>query len=135
MLLRLARAGITIREYAPALVKRSIVGKGAADKKQVAMVITAILRLPARPAPTPPMPWRSPSPTCTPRAMTSASRPRGASCAGSPWVRSPPAPPPLDQIVRLRVGTVRRRSSCWARSRKQRRSPSFVGVSHPKEIA
>ncbi len=49
ILLRLARAGLDIREYAPALVKRSIVGKGAADKKQVAMVITAILRLPEPP--------------------------------------------------------------------------------------
>lgn len=45
VLLRLARARIPISEYAPALVKRSIVGKGAADKKQVAMVMTAILRL------------------------------------------------------------------------------------------
>ena len=49
VLLRLAKQGIPIREYAPALVKRSIVGKGAADKKQVAMVITAILRLPRAP--------------------------------------------------------------------------------------
>jgi crossover junction endodeoxyribonuclease RuvC len=49
VLLRLARAGVAAHEYAPALVKRSIVGKGAADKKQVAMVITAILRLPAPP--------------------------------------------------------------------------------------
>src|SRR4051794_37793337 len=49
VLLRLARQAIPIKEYAPALVKRSIVGKGAADKKQVAMVITAILRLPHAP--------------------------------------------------------------------------------------
>jgi crossover junction endodeoxyribonuclease RuvC len=49
VLLRLARAHIRIREYAPALVKRTIVGKGAADKKQVAMVMTAILRLPKPP--------------------------------------------------------------------------------------
>ena len=49
VLLRLARAELPIHEYAPALVKRSIAGKGAADKKQVAMVITAILRLPAPP--------------------------------------------------------------------------------------
>jgi crossover junction endodeoxyribonuclease RuvC len=49
VLLRLARAGVTAHEYAPALVKRSVVGKGAADKKQVAMIITAILRLPAPP--------------------------------------------------------------------------------------
>ena len=49
VLLRLARARVTAHEYAPALVKRSVVGKGAADKKQVAMIITAILRLPAPP--------------------------------------------------------------------------------------
>jgi crossover junction endodeoxyribonuclease RuvC len=45
VLLRLARAGIKAHEYAPALVKRTVAGKGAADKKQVAMVVTAILRL------------------------------------------------------------------------------------------
>lgn len=49
VLLRLARAGLPIFEYQPTLVKRSVVGKGAADKKQVAMIITAILRLPAPP--------------------------------------------------------------------------------------
>jgi crossover junction endodeoxyribonuclease RuvC len=45
VLLRLARASLPIHEYAPALVKRTIAGKGAADKKQVQMVVTAILRL------------------------------------------------------------------------------------------
>lgn len=49
VLLRLARQGLGIREYAPALVKRTVVGKGAADKRQVAMVMTAILRLPSPP--------------------------------------------------------------------------------------
>jgi crossover junction endodeoxyribonuclease RuvC len=49
ILLRLARAGMPIHEYSPALVKRSVAGKGAADKKQVAMVMTAILRLPTPP--------------------------------------------------------------------------------------
>lgn len=49
VLLRLAHSGVDIREYAPALVKRTVVGRGAADKKQVAMVVTAILRLPAPP--------------------------------------------------------------------------------------
>lgn len=43
ILLRLARAGIPIREYAPALVKRTVVGRGAADKKQVAMVVAGVL--------------------------------------------------------------------------------------------
>jgi crossover junction endodeoxyribonuclease RuvC len=49
VLLRLARAGLPIREYPPALVKKTVVGKGAADKRQVAMVVTSILRLPAPP--------------------------------------------------------------------------------------
>jgi crossover junction endodeoxyribonuclease RuvC len=49
VLLRLARATLPIHEYAPALVKRTVVGKGAADKRQVAMVITSILRLPSAP--------------------------------------------------------------------------------------
>lgn len=49
VLLRIARAGLPVHEYPPALVKRSVVGKGAADKRQVAMVMTAILRLPSPP--------------------------------------------------------------------------------------
>jgi crossover junction endodeoxyribonuclease RuvC len=49
VLLRLAHAGLAIHEYPPALVKRTVVGKGAADKRQVAMVVTSILRLPAPP--------------------------------------------------------------------------------------
>jgi crossover junction endodeoxyribonuclease RuvC len=49
VLLRLARGGMDIREYAPALVKRTVAGGGAADKKQVAMVVTALLRLKAPP--------------------------------------------------------------------------------------
>jgi crossover junction endodeoxyribonuclease RuvC len=49
VLLRLARASLPIREYAPALVKRTVVGRGAADKRQVAMVVTSILRLAAPP--------------------------------------------------------------------------------------
>jgi crossover junction endodeoxyribonuclease RuvC len=49
VLLRLARAGLPIREYPPALVKKTVVGRGAAEKRQVAMVVTSILRLPAPP--------------------------------------------------------------------------------------
>ena len=49
VLLRMARAGVGIHEYAPALVKRTVVGRGAADKRQVAMVMRAVLRLPAPP--------------------------------------------------------------------------------------
>lgn len=49
VLLRLARSGLELHEYSPALVKRTIVGRGAAEKKQVAMVITAMLKLPVEP--------------------------------------------------------------------------------------
>lgn len=49
VLLRLTRAGLSLHEYPPALVKRTIVGKGAADKKQVALVVRALLRLDAAP--------------------------------------------------------------------------------------
>jgi crossover junction endodeoxyribonuclease RuvC len=49
VLLRLTRAGMALHEYSPALVKRTVVGRGAADKKQVAMVVTAMLRLTAPP--------------------------------------------------------------------------------------
>jgi crossover junction endodeoxyribonuclease RuvC len=49
ILLALARRGLPICEYPPARVKRAVVGRGAADKKQVALVVTAILRLGAPP--------------------------------------------------------------------------------------
>ena len=49
VLLRFARAGLSIHEYAPARVKRAVVGRGAADKKQVAMLVAAVLRLTPRP--------------------------------------------------------------------------------------
>lgn len=49
VLLRLSRAGLVLHEYPPALVKRTIVGRGAADKKQVALVVSALLRLDAPP--------------------------------------------------------------------------------------
>jgi crossover junction endodeoxyribonuclease RuvC len=51
VLLLLARAGVPIHEYAPALVKRTIAGRGAAEKKQVAMVVKAMLALPELPRP------------------------------------------------------------------------------------
>jgi crossover junction endodeoxyribonuclease RuvC len=49
VLLRLTRAGLPVHEYAPALVKRTVAGRGAADKRQVAMIMTAMLGLPAPP--------------------------------------------------------------------------------------
>jgi crossover junction endodeoxyribonuclease RuvC len=50
VLLSLARAGIEIAEYAPARVKRTIAGHGQADKRQVATMIRALLRLDHLPA-------------------------------------------------------------------------------------
>jgi len=44
-LLVLARAGLSIAEYQPARVKRTIAGRGLADKRQVAMVVRAVLSL------------------------------------------------------------------------------------------
>ncbi len=40
-----ANAGLAIAAYAPALVKRSVAGSGAADKPQVARIVGAILGL------------------------------------------------------------------------------------------
>lgn len=45
ILLGLQRASVPFAEYAPTLVKRTVVGTGLADKRQVALVITAILQL------------------------------------------------------------------------------------------
>jgi crossover junction endodeoxyribonuclease RuvC len=44
-----ARAGLTVFEYPPSLVKRSVVGNGRADKDQVNGMIRAILGLPEAP--------------------------------------------------------------------------------------
>jgi crossover junction endodeoxyribonuclease RuvC len=44
-MLMAARAGLTVVEYPPALVKRSVVGNGRADKAQVGGMIRAILGL------------------------------------------------------------------------------------------
>jgi crossover junction endodeoxyribonuclease RuvC len=44
-LLVCARAGMTVAEYPPARVKRTIAGGGRADKKQVAQMVRVILRL------------------------------------------------------------------------------------------
>ncbi len=45
VLLTLRRTGIPVAEYPPARVKRAVVGRGRADKKQVSMVIKSILGL------------------------------------------------------------------------------------------
>lgn len=44
-LLVCARAGVPVHEYAPALVKRSVVGSGRAEKSQVAQMVRVVLRL------------------------------------------------------------------------------------------
>ena len=46
VLLAIAQAGLAVHPYPPAVVKRSIVGKGAADKTQVARIVGAMLGLP-----------------------------------------------------------------------------------------
>lgn len=45
VLLRLATQGVLVAEYAPARVKRTVVGTGQADKRQVAMMVRALLGL------------------------------------------------------------------------------------------
>ncbi len=45
VLLGLARAGVAVAEYPPARVKRTVAGKGQADKRQVALMIRAVLAL------------------------------------------------------------------------------------------
>jgi crossover junction endodeoxyribonuclease RuvC len=50
VLFALARAGVEVVEYAPARVKRTITGRGQADKRQVGMMIRAVLGLDELPA-------------------------------------------------------------------------------------
>lgn len=45
VLLALARAGVEVAEYSPAKVKRTVAGGGRAEKRQVAMMIQAVLGL------------------------------------------------------------------------------------------
>lgn len=45
VLLVLSRANIAIGEYSPALVKRTVAGRGAAEKRQVALMMKAMLGL------------------------------------------------------------------------------------------
>lgn len=45
VMLALCRASVTIAEYSPALVKRTVGGSGAADKRQVALIVKAALGL------------------------------------------------------------------------------------------
>ncbi len=49
VLLRLAHEGILVAEYAPARVKRTVAGAGQAEKRQVALMVKALLGLAAPP--------------------------------------------------------------------------------------
>jgi len=51
ILLAAEQAGVTIAEYSPALVKKTIVGRGAALKPQVGYMVAQLLRLQSPPAP------------------------------------------------------------------------------------
>lgn len=51
ILLAAERAGVPIAEYSPAMVKKMIVGRGAALKPQVAYMVAQLLRLKTPPAP------------------------------------------------------------------------------------
>ena len=50
-LLAAAKAGVPVAEYAPALVKKTVVGVGAATKRQVQLMTARLLRLRTPPAP------------------------------------------------------------------------------------
>ena len=50
VLLLCAQRGLALAEYPPALVKRTVAGRGAADKAQVARIVTAMLDLERTPA-------------------------------------------------------------------------------------
>lgn len=50
VLLCLERARVTVHEHAPARVKRTLTGHGQADKRQVGMMVRAILNLEELPA-------------------------------------------------------------------------------------
>jgi crossover junction endodeoxyribonuclease RuvC len=50
-LLPAVRAGIPVFEYAPRLIKLAVVGHGAAEKEQVARMVTLLLGLPGPPTP------------------------------------------------------------------------------------
>jgi len=49
VLLALARAAVAVAEYAPAKVKRTVAGRGQADKRQVMLLVRATLGLDALP--------------------------------------------------------------------------------------
>lgn len=50
VLLLVAKRGLPLAEYAPALVKRTVAGRGQADKQQVGRIVAAMLGLETIPA-------------------------------------------------------------------------------------
>ena len=52
VLLAGARAGVPIAEFAPAIIKKTVVGAGGATKQQVQFMTAKLLRLKTAPAPT-----------------------------------------------------------------------------------
>jgi len=44
-------AGVLLAEYSPAMIKKTVTGKGAAEKAQVGYMVAQLLRLAAAPAP------------------------------------------------------------------------------------
>jgi crossover junction endodeoxyribonuclease RuvC len=51
VLLAVAKAGLPVTEYAPAMIKKTVVGAGAATKLQVQRMTARLLRLAAPPSP------------------------------------------------------------------------------------
>ena len=51
VLLAGARASLTIHEYSPAIIKKAVVGRGAATKEQVQYMVARLLRLRTAPQP------------------------------------------------------------------------------------
>src|ERR1051325_6814109 len=51
ILLAGAQAGLLVAEYSPALIKKTVVGRGAALKAQVGVMVAKLLRLEPAPAP------------------------------------------------------------------------------------
>jgi crossover junction endodeoxyribonuclease RuvC len=51
ILLAASLRGLEVQEYSPPEIKQSVVGTGAADKKQVGFMVTKLLNLPSQPKP------------------------------------------------------------------------------------
>src|SRR5690606_10216030 len=113
VLLCLERASIPLHEHAPARVKLTLTGHGQAEKRQVGMMVRAVLGLEELPQRTPPTPWPWPSPSsASARAPQPSARPsrRGAgacppTCRTRSTGRGPAAPPLAEPQPLTRRGT------------------------------